>query len=228
MMTRIYSFAQETLIWLDREMGPRVDGIWNQLQQDENDISNSSSFILLDAAMRQPYWSRVWTAQEVMHSRGATLVTRCGNIPFHVLLSCLDRMHQLFQGPVGDKILANAERRWVIKQALLFTSAQQALFFQPSSLPRKRFVDFDNWITLCYQRLCSDPRDQVFGFWGCFPPEIRQQVKVNYSLSLEEMLRQTTIAFLATKPGLDFLVGSNYFDSKPNLPSWMPGYLTRD
>lgn len=228
MMTRIYSFAQETLVWLEREMGPKVDDIWQQLQQGENTISNSSRFIFLDVVMRQPYWSRVWTAQEVMHSRDVTMVTRRGSLPFKVLPHCLACLHQLVQGPVGDKIIANAERKWVRKISLLYSSAQQMLFIQPRSLSKKRVVDFDNWINLCYQRQCSDPRDQVFGFWGCFSPEIRQNVVVDYSLSLEEVLRQTIAAFLAEKPGLNFLCRSNYFDSKPSLPSWTPGYLIHD
>lgn len=216
MMRSIYSYAQETLIWLHKPLEYGDSELWDRLCGEErHDLRGREIADLTSDIIAQEYWYRVWTAQEVMYSRRAILITQVGTAPFDVLDTLADLL------PATDTAFLTAEERR--QRSGVFRNL--CLACRPSDVLSGSSIDFDTWVNLRLHRECLDPKDQVFGFSGCFPLEVQRRVDVNYSLGVEEVLKGVTCAFLdTTAQNLSFLARSNYFDnsSSTNLPSWVP------
>jgi hypothetical protein len=65
-------------------------------------------------------------------------------------------------------------------------------------------------------RLCSDPRDKVFGLLGLFPPELSRLIHPRYTDSPRDVFRNAAIAFIECTGSLDILTLSG--------PSWIPDW----
>jgi hypothetical protein len=64
-------------------------------------------------------------------------------------------------------------------------------------------MDADQYFGLgTWRRLVSrestDARDKVFAFHGCFTPEVRQQISVDYGTSLEDIVTEMMRALYQT------------------------------
>lgn len=220
MMRSIYSHAQETLIWLHQQLEYFNDGLWRCLR--ENDTVSLRKFdisCMLRGFTKQAYWFRVWTAQEVRHSQQATLITRLGRAPFDILTTLQDAA--LTRLEASESYDASDD---VALDAYLYEFQKTCLAIQPRQLRNEYHLDFDAWIDLCSLKDSFDPRDLVFGLWGCFPPEVQREIQVDYSLPPEQILHTCKKAFLNTTPRLEFLARSNFASeiAPCSLPSWDP------
>jgi hypothetical protein len=89
----------------------------------------------------------------------------------------------------------------------------------PGSVKSQNFPSIKNWLAIISNARCSDPRDTVFAFHGCFSPEIRNIIDVDYTKSIEDILWQTTLAFVKTTGDLSIIA----YGSKPqklSTPTW--------
>lgn len=215
MMRRIYFCAQETLIWLHKPLELVDSELWGRLCEEEHELRGREIADLVSDLIDQEYWYRVWTAQEVMYSRRATLVTQIGTAPFDILVTLADLLTATDAGYLTEE--ESRQRCGVFRNLCLAC--------RPSDALSGSSIDFDTWVKLRLHRECLDPKDQVFGFLGCFPREVQSRVDVNYFLGMEEVLKGVTCAFLETADqNLSFLARSNYFDNiaSTDLPSWVP------
>lgn len=58
------------------------------------------------------------------------------------------------------------------------------------------------WIQICISRNCYDHRDYGFGLSGYFTSEVRQQVKVDYFLSPDDVVKEAGHTGLLATRGL--------------------------
>jgi hypothetical protein len=65
-------------------------------------------------------------------------------------------------------------------------------------------------------RLCSNPRDKIFGLLGLLPPELTRRIQPQYTDSPREVFRKATIAYIECTGSLDILSLSG--------PSWIPDW----
>ncbi|KAI7778819.1 hypothetical protein LA080_001600 [Diaporthe eres] len=221
-MRDIYSSAYETLAWLDRSLREDREshlytltdpGYCPSSRENSRDVRET-----LSAIFRQRYWSRIWTAQEVRYSKHVTLVTTRSEIPFDRLLRLQDVVSSLFSLPRDGRYYQGT------LGLPLRNFQRKCLSVRPLGLSDNGHLDLSSWIDICCLRICSDPRDFVFGLWAWFPPQVKTRVEVDYSLSTAQVLGSCKEAFLLTTGTLDFLGLSNLFGytESATLPSWDP------
>lgn len=174
---------------------------------------------------KQPYWSRIWTTQEVRHSGQATLVTEDGTTPFGSLLDLADLAErEINRGKLVDDTQLRVQ---------LYLFQKICLGVLPRHLRNDRpfdFLDLAAWMEFCSWKECSDPRDMVFGFRSWLPPAIQHEISINDSLTPEQVLAICKMNFIRTSDRLEFLGHSNLFGSisYADLPSWDPENYIRN
>lgn len=222
-MRDIYSSAYETLAWFDKDLGENQDYFLSHMADPGYDILKEFRKLnisviknTLSAIARQSYWTRVWTAQEVRYSEQVTLVTTRYEVPFDSLLRLKDAASALERSGGIDLIgMFDIDLRGF---------QRKCLSVRPLGPSDVGHLDLSSWIDICCLRKCSNPRDFVFGLWTLLPPQVKNRVKVDYSLPTEQVLRSCKKAFLDTGSKLDFLGLSNLFGYTEDaiLPSWDP------
>lgn len=235
-MTRVYAQSRETIVWVGyRRMvsGLQSNGLWTILcarwrRSGTTELVKEQELSLTDRSHKswnyhdhgsilfelsgQEYWHRAWTAQEILYSRQVTLIIGSDVIPFSCLVDLMSP--EILQEHPMDRELG-----------LLHTKFRKCcLTLKPSAISAGEFVDLEAWIESSFSRRCWDARDHVFGFWGCFPLEVRQHFRVDYSLTTAEVFKQVTLTFLGVTGNLNNLRRSNDFnyESMPSLQSWVP------
>lgn len=234
LIPEIYMNARDTLIWLNDDNMCKIEEnpLWAHLcnrrgRRQTSDVSpilrdseqswcgEDASSLLSDLSSLQ-YWHRVWIAQEVVHSRRATLVTPFRSVSFGVL-------EDLLEPEIMQSFPATRSFKSTLKEF-----QKTCLALRPADIFKGSEVDLDTWIQTCISRKCYDPRDYVFGLLGCFPWQVRVQVKVNYRHGPDSVLKAATLAFLRLEGHLDYLQYSNHFNQElrwtSGLPSWVPAF----
>lgn len=221
-MQWIYSRARDTLIWLNDNNLCEIENNPTSVQPLEAPSGRNPprqrlvSPTLLSNLSNLQYWQGVLTAQEVVYSQQATLVTPFGSVPFGILEDLLGT--QVTQGDPATRDFESSMDEF----------EKSCLTLRPDTVSEG--IELATWIQICILRNCYDPRDHVFGLNGCFTPEVRRQVKVDYFLSTEYVLKEATLAFLRHKGCLDYLRHSNCFNQDSRwiniLPSWLPDFTS--
>ena len=79
-----------------------------------------------------------------------------------------------------------------------------------------------------YSRSCTDSRDRVFGLHGLFPRSFQKLVRPNYSLSADEIYRNTTIAHINYSQRLELLRHCHTENPEALVsPSWVPNLSSK-
>lgn len=174
LIPEIYMRAGDTLTWLNDDNLCKIEEnpLWAHLcnrreRRQTSDVSpirhseqswcgEDASSLLSDLSKLQ-YWHRVWTAQEVVHSRRATLVTPSRSVPFGVL-------EDLLEPEIMQSIPETRSFESTLKEF-----QKTCLVLRPADIFEGREVDLDTGIQTCISRKCYDPRDYVFGLLVCFP-----------------------------------------------------------
>lgn len=81
-----------------------------------------------------------------------------------------------------------------------------------------------------YERLCNDPRDRVFGLWGCFSQDIRNSIVVDYSQDYEMVFTQFFRTLIENTRSLNPLLDScaRSWKEAKDLDDWRgPSWVRR-
>lgn len=78
------------------------------------------------------------------------------------------------------------------------------------------------WLRLSRGKLCSDPRDRIFGLLGVVPAEIRLRVTVDYALSFGEVSERFARACVEVFGPEMIMYHCRATDPVPECPSWVP------
>lgn len=70
-------------------------------------------------------------------------------------------------------------------------------------------------------RLCSEPRDAVYGFLGLLPEGLGRRIHPNYKAPLVEVHTSSTLAYINHTKRLDVLDISAHGNQKSDFPSWV-------
>jgi hypothetical protein len=79
----------------------------------------------------------------------------------------------------------------------------------------------------CRKKSAFDPRDKVFGILGVLAEDIRQNFRVDYSLSAKEAYTDVVDYLLSTTECVDVICEAIYFplySSSIKLPTWVPDW----
>jgi Heterokaryon incompatibility protein (HET) len=237
LMTETYSGAERTMVWLG-EGDETVNRFFQHLtafsrsnpDSDfiERGISPYEAMYGCDESLSVaglPYWERVWVVQELKHSKVATFVYGTHVVPFSQFVA-------YWKWVTGGSSALLWERSLDMLVRMKITLARQLVRLedlQPGSALRGLHVDLSTWLRhFCPLRQCSDPRDKVFGFYGCFPADVRSLITVDYRKHISEVFTDITEAIIQTSGHLEFLseveVRSRIDATLTALPSWVPNF----
>lgn len=101
-------------------------------------------------------------------------------------------------------------------------------FRDGDNLPdRAVFKDLLEMMRTCRSKLSFDPRDKVFGILGVLSERIRNELKVDYSVSVKDVYINIFRTIVEKTESLDILRESIHFSDYNNnnrLPSWVPDW----
>jgi hypothetical protein len=221
-MSAIFSRAVRTLVWLGGgnnkiEKDMRALGYLNVETANLNPGPGGIG-VPIHHAVRNiesvAYWNRAWVVQELMYSSEDAVLLLYGS-------SSLLWGHFV---KIVDKGILNID---LSLSDVKFGHTKLAI--RPGFGRRKWYMRLPNWIkNYCGGRECTESRDRVFAYHGCFPPEVRNRVTIDYKMSLEEIAMNVTIAWTESERDLDFLsqIGCREnWVSTQCIPSWIPNYF---
>lgn len=163
------------------DYGALVSTVRQCLLASGNELSSEG---LLAEIFGRPYWRRIWIVQEVLLAWEERLL--CG------LFECLlptehSGVMQLFLAYLEDC----SRSHWPVTTSENISAAIQMLrHCYVSGHQSSELVDV---LTMHIDRLCTDPRNKVFGLQSCVRPG--EQVVIDYSLEAENVFTRVAFAF---------------------------------
>lgn len=242
-MRIIYSLATTVLIWLGpfkesdevlfREInqingfamsqGIDIDG--HSWMARLNDKEREHQVVGLSKIAMMDYWTRVWVVQELMYARQVEVVLGSQSLTFAALSLYWNAVSTYLHDTEGksDRLLPNN----ICTQTLKIMGLNSMP--EPGTALQQHFLSLEQWLDMVPLKRCSDPRDMIYGFHGCFPPNLRNRIPIDYSKRVDEVFVSMTILIIETSNQLDIILLGVY-DTSPvaahrqNRPSWVPDF----
>jgi hypothetical protein len=237
-MPVIYSMASTVCIWLGT--GDELVTIAFSILQELN--SDGCPKILDDLPNMTPdsrlhtirafahicslsYWRRVWVVQEVMYAQRALVVYGDHSLLYSKFLEFWD---MVFDCAIG---LGRTDERNEQHDLQLIFTTNTMKSGGPKSLPdlgsarHGVWLDLDQWMAMVPLKEATDPRDMIFGFYGCLDLDSRRLIQVDYSRDPIEVLIKMSHDLLKHSNSLDIFMQDSTLvqDSSPSpFPSWFP------
>jgi hypothetical protein len=202
LMRDIYTSAARVLTYL----GDKHDLLDTVAERSVSDGQRFDPFHEdLKAIVRMPYFSRIWVVQELLLSKTASLT-----FDDHT-------MHWTDFSSHVKSLTASKEDGFYGNWVGLLSK-------------RRRIKDLMSALQITQDCRCSDPRDRVYGLMGLVDDEDRNNLPIDYELSVQQLYTGLTMYWL-TKPGSTFSSGyilhRAFFPKEiPFLPSWVPDWTS--
>jgi len=156
--------------------------------------------------MRRPWFDRLWIVQEIQLANHRA-VMQCGFeeiswSQFRKAAICLDTKLKLPSEELSSRIL----------------------FVSNLSRPLTD-RSFPSLLYVSSGRLCSDPRDHVYGLLGLASPTAASRIRPQYSTTVTSLYKETVEFLLSQTKRLNFLEECSARRSRIHqLPSWVPDW----
>ena len=219
-ISAIFSRAVKTLVWLGQG-NSRIEADMVALANCNVEKANLTSRPggtglptrrAVDSILEVTYWKRAWVVQELMYSDEVLLLYGSSSVSFDHFIKIVDSEIQEIWLDLSDIKVGDAK-----------------LAIRPGSGRRKEYLRLPTWLeNYCCQRDCTESRDRVFAYHGCFPPVVRKCVRPDYTRSMEQVAMDITIAWIDSERNLEFLseIGRRgKLRSRQKVPTWIPNYF---
>ena len=214
-MPSIYTNAYSVMMWLGEEEG-NTKLAFKMIRDHPPDTlaelvsngdKNSDQWKAFQRLLARPYWSRVWILQEVLLS-GDRGIMCCGifRIPWGMFALFLERCSS------GLLTIATGISRSVIWNPRDSKSpfSLAAMYLQRRN-PGSEFSLLD-YLVLAQFRNCWNARDKVFGILGVCNSASMEEFKIDYSKSVKDIFRDTTLYLIQKDQNLDVLSACKHFN----------------
>jgi hypothetical protein len=252
LMTRIYQEAASVAIWLgprseDSDLGMELIEKVSDVAEIPREITTHTSapfserhFAAVVALFEREYWHRLWVVQEVFNARDINV--HCGStiLPWKafqdaskVFRENKDVLHRNFHPGYSNSF--HQARFGSYPQVLVYGGPHSLIgigtvdkFRDADNQPdHVAFEDLLNVMRNCRSKHSSDPRDKVFGILGVLFENVRNGIKVNYSIPVKDVYTNIFRIVVEKTNSLDILcesIHSQTYTNKNNLPSWAPDW----
>ncbi|KAF4442227.1 hypothetical protein F53441_11789 [Fusarium austroafricanum] len=241
LMPHIYSRADHVAIWLGPEDSgsTRAVEFLKEITKPVTELFNSSNIsqlleegtengdlLSVVSLFRREYWGRLWVVQEVFNAKKITVY--CG--PTALQWKTYQNASTLFSQRRGELDFNKNDQ---VSSPEQFSYVQTLLHQGPASFPDLKFHMSDGEeallqvLRICRRKLASDPRDKLFGILGVLPASIRNELRVDYNLSVKDVYTKIVDFLLKTTDKLDFIGEAVHFPvhtSSTNLPTFVPDW----
>ncbi|MCJ1322396.1 hypothetical protein MMC15_007744 [Xylographa vitiligo] len=243
-MRDVYSQAFQVLVWLGdgspedddvMDFVPYFSSCLRRLNHNEAmryplylyGLPNMSMPIwpAFEAFLRKPWFSRVWTAPEVIVSQSAVVLCGSKHVSLELLNKCFSECTKqpvliatlLSTRPEGSlRYLQDAMRRTAGMENFQRSNSRDAEGFM--------FLDILKAFGTCKSNL---PEDKVFALYSLLPISIRRQFEaVDYTRTVEEVYTGVATTTVQCFKNLDILFHAGISVQALNLPSWVPDWST--
>jgi len=237
-MGRIYSDAKKVLVWLGRDRNnAAIETVrWAQEMAKEyrrwkGSIFESGNYhkTVPEAVLQgvpgfmdllnRPWFTRVWTFQELALSRQAEFVCGMARIAYEDVLDAYNLISTKYQGIVAGRSLKPAPYR-------ISTSASSTLFVRDKKRTLREGLWMQNrpfpfLIRLLTRHAATNPLDRVYALLGLADPAIQKLLEPDYNLSSNELWIKVTRAIIGAEKDLSVLENVDVYGQDPTLPSWV-------
>lgn len=208
-MQRLFDEAQDWEKHPEKRLPPRTGPTFKEM---------SPSTALEDVFSDNIWWNRIWTTQEILLAKRATIFSGKHHIPWDVFLKAID--HGAALGIWGFPLLgvpwksafAMVDDTLALKNTEGFpTPADEMLFF----LFRAR------------NREATDPRDKIFALLGLISGDVSALgIQADYRAAAQDVFRHATGRLLENSKNLDALGLCYPYKTRTvhELPSWVPDW----
>ena len=247
LMTEIYSMATRVAVWLGSERDDSdialdfLSKIYTASRQESTEMTRlieasakTRQLLAVVALFERAYWQRLWVVQEVLNAK--EIFVYCGT-------TCLDWRVYMTVSEAFTRHRSDIDRYYpgglYDESGKLWQSANQFSYSQvlihqgPGSFSNLKpilnlgDISLLQVLRLCRKKLAFDPRDKVFGILGVLPENIRDNFRVDYSLSAKEAYTDVVDYLLSTTERVDIICEAIYFplcSSSMKLPTWVPDW----
>lgn len=243
LMTDIYSNATSVAIWL----GPEADNSNLAMQAlidiaaRPDDTERIKKFIIpktgkeklssVVSLFEREYWSRLWPVQEVFNAEEITVHCGTMTVPWPTF-RVASRVFWNHKGLIDYHYPSTTDLGGPQASSSQFSYSQVLVYQGPSSIPDIDVFDglgeesLLEVLRVCRRKLCSDPRDKLYGILGLLDEDIRNEFPVDYGLSVKEVYVRVFDYLLCTTEQLNVLCEAVHFPlhTGSNLPTWIPDW----
>lgn len=172
---------------------------------------------MLQCLTEAPYWSRVWTLQEIAHS--------------HVKLLCRNDhvidLKSVFNG-IGFVGTRKTVRPGFIYHEIFFRSSQDPVTERPYHWPKELDIYYMSWFIAIK---ASDSRDKIYATRGQFARTFGK-IKVDYNRSISSVFADATKQIICEgsddATGMLVLANASRSTKLRDLPSWAVDWASED
>lgn len=230
LMTDVYSRAEVVYVWLG-VAGPNSSKAFQfmkHLHSVSHDASSLESYLgseyAIDAFQRmgsllkRGYWGRLWVMQEVYNAKQVHVYCGEDNLPWSIFRDAIGHSQRfcnsnsgLLRERLGHSWLEEFKRCIVNFQTLCrpeITNQEPVLL---------------DVLCLGREKLCTDPRDKIYGLLGILPPHVANGLSPDYASSPNDIYINAAKYVLETTKSLD-IICETIPHRKSKLPSFVPDW----
>jgi len=218
-MAEIFSGARQVRIWLGTgDKGIRT--VMRTLQSGDEDPSNLDMEFAtaLERLVLNPYWLRVWIVQEIMHATSAVVQVGPFTVEYGACAQFITRSFAI----LGTKF-SKSDTDWERRCGAMSDMGPNRIP-GPGSAAGLQYISASDWADKFVCFAATDPRDRVFGLHGCFEPNFRSGIQIDYSADTSTVLASFARALIENHGAV--LIGDargpvDFPQSGHDLPSWV-------
>lgn len=224
LMSRIYGYANEVLIWLgpfDLDMALAFEYIdtWTDFTAGQftsgNETNAWDAVMTREKILASAWFSRVWVVQEFAVANAAVFC--CGSMRMRPR-----KLMRFLQGHFAVDRIRTSVEPWVAEMALLVSNPLDR------SWDGVQGGDFHTLLAKFRSRQASDPRDKVFALSG-IPSKLTSQkphdlLAARYDVSVLQVYSSTVRYCLEVDQSSDILCSAGLKVDDPSWPLWVPDW----
>lgn len=183
------------------------------------------AWLALRALLQRPWFSRIWTFQEIVLAQDAVLCCGAYTLRWKKLEALISGLNAYSEGPNAE----DSRMKGDDNHFMAIFKARSRLRYGDSWPPEQHQV-LGGLLPLLHDlrnRQATDPRDKVFALLNVAYDSKNSDLKADYRKSHVEVYAMTVKWFLRTQKSLAFLSLVEKKD-KPDLISWIPDFRFKD
>jgi Heterokaryon incompatibility protein (HET) len=235
-MSQIYAKAEQVLVWLGigdmdtryamdllkedpTTYATRFPPIMSYAEMIDNKDKTNVMLAMLHFSQIN-YWKRLWVTQEVASARKAVILLGSKAVDYDVAILALDQLTAtVLPGDYSSDV-----QQYTFKYVVNNEGPHNLL--APGSMDKQIFISVKDWLGKYMHQYCSDPRDLIFGLYGCFEPDFRIKIDLDYAKSAVEVFHSFTKAIIEYSGNLVPLAHkAKTTDSCQNSPVGWPSWV---
>jgi hypothetical protein len=235
-MPWIYAYAKQVLIYLRTEypldsLNSAIDASHKPLLVGIEPAVPDPIAVQYHTLCKNPYWNRVWVAQEVAHAQDVLILLTGGyTLAYHKIVrpDCLDTLKNAFtivlQGVSSSNARAHFEmayRNGPARMGMAGSARKRtAIGRDPRGLNQQQGL----WLSTMQGKQCKDPRDYIYALLYLFPSKLQRAISIDYDIPVFQVFTSFTRLYVEITKDLSIIIWGKSKAVHPSIPSWVGNF----